>query len=200
MNPAEALRCATSRAAARLGLAGRVGAVQKGAAADLVALSGDPLEDIDVVTRPVFVPPGVTPSTPGLDSRPPRPHHHLVMARKLLRGSGRVMVAVLLVAGSTRSWAGVIASKAEDRSAPSSRAADIQRVRDVLARQEVAAALQERGLSPAQAEQRLAQLSDEDLRSLANHVDVVQAAGDVPKYIWILLAIFLAVSILVLIF
>src|SRR5262249_60710717 len=50
----------------------------------------------------------VTPSTPGLDSRPLRPHHHLVMGRELLRGSGRVMVAVLLVAGSARARAGVI--------------------------------------------------------------------------------------------
>jgi len=55
MSPVEALRSATSRAAELLGLAGRVGVVQKGAAADLVALLGDPLKDIDTVTRPVFV-------------------------------------------------------------------------------------------------------------------------------------------------
>jgi len=122
------------------------------------------------------------------------------MSSKLIRGSCWVILAGLLVGAPARSGAGVIASKATDSSPPSSRAADMETVRDVLAREEVAVALQERGLSSAQAEERLARLSDEDLRSLANHVGVVQAAGDVPHYIWVLLAIFLAVSILVAIF
>ncbi len=55
MSPAEALRSATSRAAELLGLARRVGTLEKGAAADLVALAGDPLLDIDTITRPVLV-------------------------------------------------------------------------------------------------------------------------------------------------
>jgi imidazolonepropionase-like amidohydrolase len=55
MKPAEALRSATTRAAELLGLSGRVGTLQKGAAADLVALAGDPLQDIETVTRPVLV-------------------------------------------------------------------------------------------------------------------------------------------------
>ena len=55
MSPMEALRSATSRSAELLGLAGRVGAIRKGASADLVALPGDPLQDIEVVTRPVLV-------------------------------------------------------------------------------------------------------------------------------------------------
>jgi hypothetical protein len=49
-------------------------------------------------------------------------------------------------------------------------------------------------------QQRLTRLSDEDLHRLATNLDQVQAAGNVPQYIWILLAIFLAVSILVMIF
>ena len=55
MSAGEALRSATSRAADLLGLAGRIGTVEKGAAADLVVLSGDPLLDIEAVTRPVLV-------------------------------------------------------------------------------------------------------------------------------------------------
>jgi imidazolonepropionase-like amidohydrolase len=55
MKPGDALRSATSRAAELLGLAGRVGTLQKGAAADLVALAGDPLADVETVTRPVLV-------------------------------------------------------------------------------------------------------------------------------------------------
>ena len=122
------------------------------------------------------------------------------MNARALRSIVLTGAAFLVLAGGARSWAGVIASKAEDRSAASTRAADIERVREVFDRQEVAAALQVHGLTPAQTQERLALLSDEDLRSLADDVAVVQAAGDVPKYIWILLAIFLAVSILVAIF
>jgi imidazolonepropionase-like amidohydrolase len=55
MTPVEALKSSTSRAAELLGLAGRVGVIRKGAAADLVALAGDPLAGIETVTRPVLV-------------------------------------------------------------------------------------------------------------------------------------------------
>ena len=66
----------------------------------------------------------------------------------------------------------------------------------MLARQEVAQALAAHGIGREDVERRLAQLSPEDLRSVARNVDQVQAAGTVPNYIWILLGIFLAVSIL----
>jgi imidazolonepropionase-like amidohydrolase len=55
MSPVEALRSATSRAAELLGLGGRVGVVRQGAVADLVAFAGDPLTEIETVTRPVLV-------------------------------------------------------------------------------------------------------------------------------------------------
>ena len=55
MSPVEALRSATSRAAVLLGLEGRVGVVRKGAAADLAAFAGDPLQDITAVTRATLV-------------------------------------------------------------------------------------------------------------------------------------------------
>ena len=91
-----------------------------------------------------------------------------------------------------------IASKAEGPSA--SRTADLARVSDAVARHEVAQALAAHGLTAEQVEERLARLSDDDLRRLAANLDQVQAAGNVPNYIWILLGIFLAVSILVMIF
>jgi hypothetical protein len=46
LSPLEALRTATSNAAASLGLEGQLGCVSPGAAADLVVLEADPLEDI----------------------------------------------------------------------------------------------------------------------------------------------------------
>lgn len=112
------------------------------------------------------------------------------------------LVAVLLAGcflapGAT--WASLIPSKAEP-APPPARDADVETIRQVLARGEVARALAARGLAADEVEGRLARLSDEDVRSLASHVEQIQAAGDVPRYIWILLGIFLAVSILVMIF
>ncbi len=46
LSPSEALRTATTNAAAALGLEGRLGCISPGAAADLVVLEGDPLTDI----------------------------------------------------------------------------------------------------------------------------------------------------------
>jgi hypothetical protein len=112
------------------------------------------------------------------------------MAHKVLR-HGVALAAVLLISPAL-GWASAIPSRGEaDR--------DIQKVQDLLARNEVARVLVERGLGSGDVEQRLARLSDDDLRSLAANVEQIQAAGDVPKYIWILLGIFLAVSILVMI-
>lgn len=106
-------------------------------------------------------------------------------------------LAAIVVFSAVNGWAAAIPSKAEE--APT-RDADLAQIGDVLARQDVARALTERGLPSEEVGQRLARLSDEDVRSLARNVEQIQAAGDVPQYIWILLGIFLAVSILVMIF
>lgn len=55
LSPAEALRTATTDAAALLGLGERVGRIAEGAAADLVLLEGDPLADITAIRRIVMV-------------------------------------------------------------------------------------------------------------------------------------------------
>jgi imidazolonepropionase-like amidohydrolase len=55
MTPIEAIRSATTVAAELLGLAGQIGAVEKGAYADLIAVSGDPLQDVSVLSHVEFV-------------------------------------------------------------------------------------------------------------------------------------------------
>jgi imidazolonepropionase-like amidohydrolase len=55
MKPIEAIRTATTNAAELLGLAGQIGVVAKGAYADVVAVSGDPLQDVGVLTKVEFV-------------------------------------------------------------------------------------------------------------------------------------------------
>ena len=109
-----------------------------------------------------------------------------------------LLAAALLLGAALPAVAERIASKPDDASA--SRAADLARVSDLVARDDVAQALAAHGLSDEEIQQRVARLSDEDLQRLAANLDQVQAAGDVPQYIWILLAIFLAVSILLMVF
>jgi imidazolonepropionase-like amidohydrolase len=55
MTPLAALRAGTSAAAELLGVAGEAGSVAAGKAADLVAVPGNPLEDITVTERVFFV-------------------------------------------------------------------------------------------------------------------------------------------------
>ena len=51
MTPIEAIRTATTNAAELLGMAGQIGTVEKGAFADLVAVAGDPLQDVAVLSK-----------------------------------------------------------------------------------------------------------------------------------------------------
>jgi len=59
-NPMDAIVSATSRAAASLGLEGEIGRIAEGMAADLVAVVGNPDEDVSAVSRVVFVMKGGT--------------------------------------------------------------------------------------------------------------------------------------------
>ena len=55
MSPLEAIRSATTVAAELLGLAGKAGVIEAGSFADLVAVPGDPLRDVRVLSRIDFV-------------------------------------------------------------------------------------------------------------------------------------------------
>jgi imidazolonepropionase-like amidohydrolase len=55
MSPMDAIKSATSRAAELLDESGRLGVIAPGALADVIAVSGDPLRDIGVVQKVVFV-------------------------------------------------------------------------------------------------------------------------------------------------
>lgn len=55
MSPADALRTATIHAAELLGQSERLGRIRPGFAADVIAVDGDPLEDVDVLTEVDFV-------------------------------------------------------------------------------------------------------------------------------------------------
>jgi hypothetical protein len=106
-----------------------------------------------------------------------------------------VVLAVVLSA--------VLAPAAQALPTPSKTAADqtlVQREADlaalgaVLDQPQVAGALEAQGLTRDQVNERLAQLSPEELAGLASQVDQLQAAGQ-PMYIWIMLAVLIVVAI-----
>ena len=55
MTPMQAIQAATSRPAEMLGMKGQLGVIAPGALADVVAVSGDPLKDVKVLEKVVFV-------------------------------------------------------------------------------------------------------------------------------------------------
>ena len=82
--------------------------------------------------------------------------------------------------------AGPIPSKVVASPSLDSRDADIASIRDVVANAQVSQALAARGFTEDEVNQRLAQLSTEDVRQLAQNLDQVQAAGMTrQEWIWI---------------
>ena len=55
MTPMQAIQTATRNAADLLDMSDRIGTIETGKLADIVAVPGDPLADITVMERPVFV-------------------------------------------------------------------------------------------------------------------------------------------------
>jgi predicted amidohydrolase len=55
MKPIEAIQAATINAARLLGLSDQTGTIERGKVADLIGVSSDPLHNIDVMRRVIFV-------------------------------------------------------------------------------------------------------------------------------------------------
>jgi hypothetical protein len=112
-----------------------------------------------------------------------------------------VVAALLtLLCAASSALAAPIPSRATDKAAPGASAAHRAAIEGSLARKEVAAALAAHGLSAEDVDRRVSQLTEEDLSALAANLDQIQAAGAVPNYIWILLAILMGVTILATVF
>jgi hypothetical protein len=110
-----------------------------------------------------------------------------------------VFIALVLVTAfaALPAFAGPVPSKTAANQSLDQRAADIAVVRDVLSHDEVARALEARGLTRDQVDQKLAQLSPQDLHQLAQNLDQLQAAGLTrQQWYWIALA---AIAVIVII-
>jgi len=55
MSPSQAIQAATTVAAEMMGWQDRIGSIEKGKFADIIAVSGDPLKDITELERVKFV-------------------------------------------------------------------------------------------------------------------------------------------------
>ena len=95
-------------------------------------------------------------------------------------------LALLVVFSAVPSFAGPVASKTAANQSLESRDADLTVVRDVAANDQVAKVLAAHGFSQEEVDQRLAQMSSQDLHQLANNLDQLQAAGlTKQEWIWI---------------
>lgn len=82
--------------------------------------------------------------------------------------------------------AGPMPSKTAADQTIDARNADLALVRDVVSNEQVANALEAHGFTPEQVNQRVAQLSQNDLSRLAQNLNQIQAAGLTrSEWIWI---------------
>ena len=105
-----------------------------------------------------------------------------------MRSSKSILVVLTLMAVLTAipSFAVTTPSKTAANQSLDARAADLAIVRDVAASSQIAAALAWHGISQEQVDQKLTQMSSQDLHQLAGNLDQLQAAGlTQQEWIWI---------------
>jgi hypothetical protein len=108
-----------------------------------------------------------------------------------------IILFVALAVVSIPAFAAPMPSKAIANQSLEARSADLALVRDVVANEQVAKALASHGLTQEQVNQKVAQLSNQDLHQLAQNLNQLNAAGLTrQEWIWILIG---AVAVLIII-
>ncbi|HYK01830.1 MAG TPA: PA2779 family protein [Thermoanaerobaculia bacterium] len=103
------------------------------------------------------------------------------MSRKIF-----FVVALLLIVAAIPAIAGPVPSKTAANQSLDSRTADLAVVREVAANEQVSAVLTANGFTQAEVEQRLAQMSPQDLHQLSQNLEQLQPAGLTrQEWIWI---------------
>jgi hypothetical protein len=96
------------------------------------------------------------------------------------------LVVLLLTIAAIPAFAGPVPSKTAENQSLASREADLTIVRDVAANEQVAAVLAANGFSADEVNQRLAQMSPQDVHQLAQNLEQLQPAGlTKQEWIWI---------------
>ncbi|HEY3054115.1 MAG TPA: PA2779 family protein [Thermoanaerobaculia bacterium] len=108
-----------------------------------------------------------------------------------------VVLTLLVVLIAVPTFAGPTPSKTAANQSIDARAADLALVRSVVENEQVAAALASHGFTQEQVNQKLAQMSQQDLHQLAQNLDQLQSAGlTKQEWLWIIIG---AVAALILI-
>ncbi len=96
------------------------------------------------------------------------------------------VVALLFVFAAIPALAGPVPSKTAANQSLDSRDADLASVRAVAANEQVSAVLTANGFTQEEVEQRLAQMSPQDLQQLSQNLEQLQPAGLTrQEWIWI---------------
>jgi len=96
------------------------------------------------------------------------------------------VVALLVVFAAIPALAGPVPSKTAVNQSLESRDADLTLVREVAANEQVAAVLAANGFTQEEVNQRLAQMSSQDLQQLSQNLEQLQPAGLTrQEWIWI---------------
>ncbi|HEV7426710.1 MAG TPA: PA2779 family protein [Thermoanaerobaculia bacterium] len=93
------------------------------------------------------------------------------------RSSQLVAFFLVLAFAAIPAFAGPVPSKTAADQSIDQRAADLALVRDVAANDQIAKVLTDRGFTKEQVNQRLAQLSPQDLHQLAQNIDRCRPPG-----------------------
>ena len=103
------------------------------------------------------------------------------MSKKLI-----FVVALLFVFAAIPALAGPVPSKTAANQSLDSREADLTSIRSIAADEQVAAVLLANGFTQEQVNQRLEQMSPQDLHQLSQNLEQLQAAGLTrQEWIWI---------------
>ena len=115
----------------------------------------------------------------------------------MLKRSASVTFILIVALSAIPTFAGPVPSKTAANQSLDSRAAELALVRDVAANEQVAQVLAAHGFTQEQVNQRLAQLSPQDLHQLAQNLDQLQAAGLTrQEWKWVLIG---AIAVLIII-
>lgn len=109
------------------------------------------------------------------------------------------LIFILLIAVTAMpALAGVVPSKTAANQSLAQREADLALVRDVVSHEQVAAVLAQHGLTQQQVNDKVAQLSQQDLHQLAQNLDQLQAAGLTrSEWLWVAIGAIAALLLII---
>ena len=104
----------------------------------------------------------------------------------MLKRSALVVLLLMVALVAVPTFASPVPSKTAANQSLATRDADLALVRDVASNEQVAKVLAARGFTQEQVNQKIAQLSPQDLHQLAQNLNQLQAAGlTQQEWIWI---------------